>query len=284
MKKILIATDFSANATHAAEYGYRLAKQIKADIVLCNVVIVPAEMPQIGMVAWPMGEYEVLMEGSITELKKLMARLTADTDGFKPAITYVSETGIVTDVINNAITAHKIDFVITGTHGSSGFASFMLGNHNRDMIDHVVKPLILVPATTPLAPTKKIAFATDFTQPKKDLEYFNTMIVAAKLLKAEILLTHIYEEKQDSAEFQNWVEKFIAELSEKANYPEVYYRLVKNVSTENGLDWLCQYGQVDMLVMVHRPHSFFDNLLKGSHTKKMASHINIPLFVFPEKR
>ena len=46
MKKILIATDFSANAKHAAEYGYTIASQVKAGIILCNTFIVPAEMPR----------------------------------------------------------------------------------------------------------------------------------------------------------------------------------------------------------------------------------------------
>ncbi len=70
MKTVLISTDFSNIATHAAEYGYNLAKQIKADVILCNAVIVPAEIPQAGVVVWPMEEYSVLMEESAGELQK----------------------------------------------------------------------------------------------------------------------------------------------------------------------------------------------------------------------
>jgi hypothetical protein len=43
MKTILFPTDFSENAKHAIRYGYYLSRQIKADIVLCNAVIIPAE-------------------------------------------------------------------------------------------------------------------------------------------------------------------------------------------------------------------------------------------------
>ena len=64
MKKILIATDFSANAAHAAKYGYAIASQIKADVVLCNAFIVPAEVPQAGMLVWPQLEYDELVESS----------------------------------------------------------------------------------------------------------------------------------------------------------------------------------------------------------------------------
>jgi len=152
------------------------------------------------------------------------------------------------------------------------------------MIDSLTVPLLLVPATASNVPIKKIAFATDFKHPEKDLESFNDLIPMAKLLDADVLLTHVYDEKNQSPEFHKWVKQFLGELSNKANYPNIYYRLVKNSQTENGLNWLCEHGWIDLLAMVHRKHNFFGNLLNGSHTQKMADHITIPLLVFPERR
>jgi nucleotide-binding universal stress UspA family protein len=281
MKTLLFPTDFSANARHAAEYGYRLAKQIKANIVLCNAVTVPAEMPQAGFVVWPMEEYDILMDGSTDELKKLKAYLGHDREGFKPPISCINEVGTVADMVEGIIAKRKIDLVVMGTHGSSGLSSFILGNHSRVMIDGITRPLLLVPASAPTTPVKKIAFATDFKHPEKDLESINDLIPLAKSLEAEILLTHIYDEKNQSPEFHKWIKQFLVDLSNSANYPHIYYRLVKNNQTENGLDWLCEHGQIDMLAMVHRPHNFFDNLIKGSHTQKMAARISVPLLVFP---
>jgi len=281
MKTILLPTDFSANAKHAAEYGYRLAKQIKANVMLCNAVIVPAEMPQAGFIAWPMEEYDVLMDESADELRKLKAVLADDKDAFKPLISCFNEVGSTADVVNSIIAKKKIDLVVMGTHGRTGLSGFLLGNHSRMLIDSITKPLLLVPAQAPETSVKKIAFATDFKQPEKDLESIYDLIPLAKSLNAEILLTHIYDGKDQSPEFRKWIKHFLAELSDKADYPHIYYRLVKNDLAEKGLDWLCEHGEVDMLAMVHRPHNFFDNLLKGSCTQKMAAHISIPLLVFP---
>jgi nucleotide-binding universal stress UspA family protein len=47
MKKILIATDFSANAKHAAEYGYAIASQLKAGVILCNTSLITGLSPNI---------------------------------------------------------------------------------------------------------------------------------------------------------------------------------------------------------------------------------------------
>ncbi len=281
MKTILLPTDFSENAKHAVKYGYDLAKRIKANVALCNALIIPAEMPQAGFVVWPMGEYDLLMDESAEELKKLKAELSQDKDAFKPLISCYNEVGTTADVVNAIIAKKKIDMVVMGTHGSSGLSSFLLGNHSRMLIDNISKPLLIVPAQATDAPVKKIAFATDFKHPEMDLESIYDLIPLAKSLKAEILLTHISGEKDQTPEFSKWIEQFLIGVTDKTDFPYISYRLVKNDHTEPGLDWLCEHGQVDMLAMVHRPHNFFDNLIKGSYTQKIAAHISIPLLVFP---
>lgn len=283
MKTLLLPTDFSACATHAAEYGYNLARQINASVILCNAVIVPAEMPQAGLVVWPMDEFDLLLDASADALKHVKAHLenTTSKDGFQPSISCINKAGTVTDVVNNIIASGDIDLVLTGTHGSSGMSTFLLGNHSRNMIDGINKPLILVPPAAQIAPAKRIAFSTDLKHPKNDLASFYVLISIARLLDAEILVTHIYNEKFHSPEYHEWAKQSLKELTDHSNYPKIYYKSFKNSQTIDGLNWLCLHEQIDMLAMVHRQHNFLDNLLKGSHTQKMAGHLSIPLLVFP---
>ena len=286
MKTLLISTDFSKTATHATEYGYNLAKQIKADVILCNAVIVPVEIPQAGVVVWPTEEYNVLMEDSENELKSLTARLESKNSsaGINPAVKVITETGMLTDIVNVIVEDHQADMIIMGTHATSGAAHFLFGDHSRKMIDQTSKPLLLIPPQAQIASIKKIAFATDFKQPEKDLESIYNLVPFARLLNADILITHVNNEKYQLADFQNWLDQFLSELSNKADYPHIYYRIVKDSNTETGLEWLCGHGHIDMLVMVHRKHGFFDSIWNGSHTKKMAGQISIPLLVLPESR
>jgi nucleotide-binding universal stress UspA family protein len=281
MKTLLISTDFSKHAKHTAEYGYNLARQIKANIVLCNAVIVPAEAPQAGLVVWPMEESGELLYDSARELTHLKEHLEQanHTAYFQPVIRCINGPGTLTDVINHIIANHEIDLVIIGTHGNNGLSTFLLDNHSQNMINDTTKPLLLVPPTAVIAPIKKIAFATDFKRPDHDQEAIYALIALAKALNAEILLTHIDDEKDLSHQLKQRAEQFMIELSDKADYPNIYYRVVKNASAEKGLEWLCEHGQIDMLAMLHRPHSFFDNILRGSLTKKVANHIAIPFLV-----
>jgi len=279
MKKFLFPTDFSANATHALNYGYSLAKRVKANIIICNAVIEPAEVPQTGMVGWPMEESELLLEESSHALKLLREQLDEkeETVGFNPIIDTKNNAGTVIEMVNHLGHDNDIGLVIVGTHGSSGLNTLLLGNHSRQLIDNINRPLLLVPPSAPIKPIKKIAFATDFENPAKDLECIYQLILLARPLNAEILITNIFDEKE------NYHKEFMNELTNKADYPHIYYRFVKAYRPEAGLDWLCEHGQIDILAMVHRSHNFIDSLFRGSQTQKMANHIAIPLLVFPAK-
>jgi nucleotide-binding universal stress UspA family protein len=284
MKKLLFLTDFSTTAMHAAEYGYQFAKQIKADIVLGNAIIIPTEVPQSGMVAWPLEESDILLEDSEKGLKRLKAHLEQNdhSDTFRPAVTFASEAGTVTNAVDYFVKSQYIDLILMGTHHPGRLSSFIFGDHCKNVINSTNKPLLLIPPMAKFASIKKIAFATDFKNPDDDLKFIYTLISLARQLNAEILLTHIYNDKYQSPEFENWIKKFMVELADTANYSNIYYRMIKSAGTETGLDWLCEHGQVNMLATVHRQHGFFYNLLHGSDTKKMAAQVSIPLLVFQD--
>jgi nucleotide-binding universal stress UspA family protein len=285
MKKLLIATDFSANAKHAAEYGYQFAKQLKAGIFLCNSITVPGNVAMSGMTVWPQNERIALMDDSDEELKRLKKHLEhADhTDAFRPPVDYLNEVGTVRQTVNDAVFKQKVNMIIAGSHEPDIMGAFLLGNHANELIEFCIKPLLIIPNTAEFKPVKKIAFATDFKNPDDDLEQIYQLIDFARLLDAEILLTHIYDGSGPLAKLEKHIEQFLIEISNKANYPQIYYRIIKQDIIELGLDWLCEHSQIDMLAMVHRKHDFLDSILKGSHTKKMAGHITIPLLIFPGK-
>ena len=283
MKTILVSTDLSENARHAAGFGYQLAKLMKANLVLCNAVTIPAEVPEAGMIAWPLEEYDVLMDDSKEALKQLKDELEqSDQPGrFNPKITCVNQDGTLVDVVNEITAKQPIDLVVIATHTHSGLSGLILGDHSQRMISESKTPLLLVPPSASIGDIKKIAFATDFKHPAEDLDHIYTLVPLARALKAEILLTHVYDERDTEHVFQKQIAPFLTALSNKADYPHIYYRIVKNNSTEAGLNWLCRHGRVDMIAMVHRPHNFFDGLINGSHTKKVANNIDVPLLVYP---
>jgi nucleotide-binding universal stress UspA family protein len=285
MKNLLCPTDFSDIAMHTSQYAYHLATLTGADMILCNAVTIPAYAPQAGVVVWPMEEEDLLIEDSKDELKHIKSILDAypHEGADKPVVNCICEPGSVKDVVNRVAHKNHIDLIVAGTHGAGGLSTLLLGNHSKQLIEDTKCPLLLVPPGAKTKPIKKIAFATDFKDPENDLACLYTLICLARPLRADILITHISDDEHPSQAFQRKIKHFITDVSNKANYPHIYYRKIEDNDIQAGLLWLCEHGQIDILAMIHKSHTFLDRLFAGSQTKKIVGHIPLPLLVFPEQ-
>ncbi|UKT64746.1 universal stress protein [Pedobacter mucosus] len=281
MKNLLVLTDFSSLAKHAAEYAYSLAKKINADIILCNAVIVPAEMPQAGLVVWPMEESSVLEEESTGELEKLKEHLKkADpTHDKKPQIGIMNQSGYLQDVVGGLIADELIDFVVMGTHGD-GVGGFLLGNHTRNMIESLSVPLLLVPSKVSIAPFKNIYFASDLSDPHGDSVFLKQLISLASAFKAEISIAHISTPKTVARDISEKTKAMVFDFSSDLGYPGIHFIRINADKAIEGLDKLMSHAPMDLLVMVHREKSFLAGLLNGSLTEKLANDLNFPMLIF----
>lgn len=281
MSTILIPTDFSPAAYNAANYSLHLAEKIKAGIKLCNAIKVPAESALAGQVAWPLEDYTSLKKNAEVELEYLAKKLTHDAElidsanTYQPGIQYCSGVGEVADYVRNIVDEEDINVVVMGMSGAGILSRLFLGSNSRKMINKSDFPLLLIPATATFKGIKKIAFATDLSS--QDLLILQSLAGFAKHFNADILLTHIIDSNTDRKQ----VDKFLSDVTCKIDYPNIYYRGIKNMGVNEGLNWLTDNVKIDMLVMVHRQQPFFTWLLNSSYTQQLAKDIHLPLLVFP---
>jgi nucleotide-binding universal stress UspA family protein len=285
MKKVLIATDFSENAKNAAIFGYKLAVQTKSDVEICTAMIIPAEIPQASVIVWPMEEYHVIEEGALNELKQLKKILEAKhADGdFKPNVSFKAEPGTATDVIKTLAAQDHVELIIAGTHGAGGLSGLMLGNHARNMIDATPAPLLLIPSGFKFSPVKTIAVALDMKHKGDDFATITALQPLATLMDATMQLVHVCHGGENTDEAEIYLAEMVQEVKQIAGYAKTSSLIIKQAPTETGLNWLCNFGNVDMLAMVHHHRGLLASLFTGSHTKKMAGHIALPLLVIPAK-
>jgi len=284
MKTFLFLTDFSANATYAAEYGHHLASKMGANIVLCNALNVLDQLPQEEFVAWQMEGEDISLDLSNTELIDLKRHLEySHASGFNPKIQRINYSGSVEDVIQNTIEKYKIDMIVMGTHESGSLRNILLSNHNQMMIKETTVPLLLVPPSAPKTNIKRIAFATDLKYVDVDLEYIFSLVKLAKLVDADILITHIGGDLQLSPLADQQKERLLTRISNEADYPHVYYKFLNNGSVKDGLESLCDSEQISILAVVPRKRNFIESLISPSLTQKIVKHLSVPLLVFPPR-
>nr|WP_294945313.1 universal stress protein [uncultured Mucilaginibacter sp.] len=274
MKTILVPTDFSPAANNAAKYAFNVAKQVNANIKLCNAIKVPAESVIAAQVAWRLEDKTSLKDAAEAELIYLAEVLESNSDGgFQPTVRYSTGVGDVTDYVRNLVDDDRINMVVMGMSGANVFSKFVLGSNTRDLINKADFPLLLIPKHHLYKPIKKIGFATDLSA--TDIEALHSVANFARYFNAQILVSHVMDVPADS---QKQVDVFLSEVTCKVDYPNIYYRSLQNDGVNAGLNWLTEHGQIDMLVMIHRNHGIFDI----GHTQKLAVKSKVPLLVLPE--
>jgi nucleotide-binding universal stress UspA family protein len=287
MKTIIVPTDFSAQADNAARYAIGIAREMKRDVKLCHALFVPIELPMADPGLWPLEDYAFLKDAAAKQLEGLAVELEDAIDDaakgpastHKPAISFDNEIGPVTDVVVNYMADENSSLVVMGISGTGGFADLIMGSKSKDLVDKADFPVLLIPGCAVFKGIKTIIFATDLSE--GDIDVIKSIADVARVFKSEIRIYHITGEKYDRNEKRNQADAFMEKLRDEEHYSNIFYHHFRGMNINDGLEWLCEHGKIDLLAMVHRPHSLLYRLLTGCHTHHMARHIKIPLLVFP---
>lgn len=138
----------------------------------------------------------------------------------------------------------------------------------------------IIPPTVKIGPVKNIGFATDFNDPDSDMKFIKQLVELAKVIKAEVFIVHVCLKGDDGPEFEKSVEKILLDICCDNNYPKIQYKAIKNAKEKQGLDWLIDTGEIDLLVVIHHHQDFFERLIKRSLSSKLASNLSIPLLIY----
>lgn len=141
MKKILIAIDDSPASEKIAEQGFKLGKQLDAEIALLSVVDTQFLTTEGGVTA---GE---LVNTIKTDFKK-SHQILIDKLPQKNKIWTFVEQGKPFEEILKVADEWEADLIVLGTHGRTGLSHVIMGSVAEKVIRHSTKPLFVIPNKT----------------------------------------------------------------------------------------------------------------------------------------
>jgi len=277
-------TDFSAGAESAASYALNLAQKANANLLICNMFLVPYTEPMTMQMAWPEESVNTIEEDSTAELMDLVARLNNILDyhpegvGFRPEITYACKAGDISSILKEISTEYDLLMGVIAQHNGGKSINFMFDDHARKIIEKANFPVLIAPEKLGFKGFNKIAFATDLST--SDLTVLQALSALSKSFDSEIVVTHINDEDALDDNEEKRVEHFFARVSAEINNPKISFRTTKSNSVTRGLDWLAVNTNIDLMVLVHRKRNFLYRLLEGSVTHRMSANIFKPLLIF----
>ena len=147
MKNILLPTDFSKNSLNAAKFAIEFFKEEECAFHLLNTYT-PAIVHSRFMAATIHGgllEDNVRSE-SESGLEEFLNQINTYYKYPQHSFNCVSSFNLLTEEIKELVEAKDIDFIVTGTKGSSGFEEVFLGSNTVRIIKAVrTCPILAVP-------------------------------------------------------------------------------------------------------------------------------------------
>jgi nucleotide-binding universal stress UspA family protein len=262
MKKILVATDFSACATNAMEYAMDLAKVLKAEVCALHAIGSFEGVFNNTYNALYIEEYH---NSKRQALVNWAATFTTRESFRSVPVTTSTEVGSVSAVIVKYIDANPVEMLVMGTMGSSGIAG-IFGSNASTMVEKTRIPTLIVPLESKYAVHPVVTLATDFSSPPsgEDVTALNDLLDALEAKKLFVV---------NVVEAAAWTTNEAGEIAMKERYPraELEFRYIKEDTPTEGIVNFISGSQTDIVCLVKRHHGLVYRLFNTSTVNKVLN-------------
>jgi len=275
MKRILFPTDFSEAATNGFVHALEFANLVQGELVLLHAFELPVFdnqfFPENYMIIYEsveLSKFEMFKD----EIPKLRSIAQERRLG-NIKMTHRLMDGSLLYNINKSIKEDKIDYVVMGTEGASGWSEFFSGTNTGNVLAEINVPILSIPVNAKYKKIETIGFTTRFRP--KDKKALKKVVKLAKMAGAAVKCLYVKTSKTDveKATIKNWEEDFAEE-------PIEFFVIESDEVKETILDFIL-LKEIDMLTMLTYKRTFLEGLFHPSLTKKFANNFDVPIFAIP---
>jgi len=280
MNRILIPIDFSENAERALS-----AAKIIADKELTELLILHAYQPYIpdvsvmpGSVLPGIGSPDYSYIGDDLEANfRHQLNGYVDTiiaEGYKAEAIW--SVGGVQSAVEDAISEHKPDLIVTGRTGTGGFLDKLIGTSATHIALHSPCPVLIIPPQTEPKKFREVVYATQLEYSENDI--LREVFVLMNKLGSRLTLLKVNADHQPDIQPDNqYLDEIKSEFS--IGNDTVVYRDSKSVL--DGIESYCDEINADLLIMSTRERSFIEEfLINPSVTRKLVVDTHVPLLIY----
>lgn len=281
MKNILLPTDFSENSWNAIKFAINFLKNSNCNFYLLHVnrlsALVESDTPYI-----PTQDVveDVYIKPSKTQLRKVLRRILEQFPNIKSHRFYtLTDYDFFIESIRKQVEENKIDTIVMGTKGATGFDKLIVGSNTGDVITKVKCTTLVVPENAKFESLNEIAFPTDFS-----LTYgIETLQPLSELLdhyNSSLRILHIGK-KHEALNFSQKKNKEL--LEDYFSQQEYSFHFLTSKKVEETIQCFVESRDINMVVMVAKNLNYFQQILFHSKVEEISYHTDVPFLVLHEK-
>lgn len=272
MKLILVATDFSAAASNAADYAADMALSIGADLLLLHVWRTPVYLPDVPEAS----SLVAFISGNESRMEELKRHLQNRTNQRVNIASEVKE-GLFFKELKNTCDSLKPYAVVMGSQGTTVADHLFFGSNTIHAMQHLLWPLITVPLGGQFSHVKKIGLAVDFDKviEQAHVEDIKKM-VAGFDVQLHILNTGHKNDYQPGIVLKT-------ERIRKMFLPvKLQFHFITEGKTDEGIIHFVEANKLDLLIVLPGRHRFLKKIFHTSFAKQMILHSHTPVLSLHE--
>jgi len=277
MKKLLVLTDFTPNASHAEVAALHLAVKLGYSILLYHTLPYIPFIPSDSGGPYAAETVGVLFGASKERLMQeadKLREITVMTPVKAVNIQEKSGEGNLGDVINELTADPEIEMVIMGGRSGGALEHIFSGSDTNAVISKARRPVLIIPAHVAWHIPRKVIFATDFGI--NDIKAVSYLQELSLRLQFTLHIVHMVHHGEVLTEIGAEV-AFREYLDEQ----QLQYTQVSAGNVHTGLRAYCDEQGAHLLAMAHHQHSFVSRLLGHSETMALIDDQTLAVLVFP---
>ncbi len=279
MKHILIPTDFSNASYNALEYAVQLFINDACTFYVLNTytpVALYTSTIYDNHTALNIDLGEIYKNNSLERLETVIDKVKYAYPNSKHIFTPIASYNVLTLEIDEIVTTSNIDAIVMGTSGASGLKEVFIGSQTMHVVKDAKVPVIGVPEGYTYKALKDILFATDYRTGthQKGLSLLEEL--CRKHISRLIFLNAYFGLSLDEEQLEN-KESLDTYFERDAHINEIADGMTVLEAVE---DFQSKHS-IDLLVLVHNKHSFFENLLFTPVVNKIVHHAALPFMILP---
>lgn len=273
MKNILVPIDFSDASFNAISYAASLANAFSVGLTLVHAYTGTSGFDESAEATG----HDSIKELKTTNEKFLKKEMERFSKKFTVKIDNLVKKGSPVKVINEVVQQVQPGLIIMGMKGK-GESNSIFGSTTTSIIDKISVPLLVVPFKTSYQSINTVTLASDFSD-EKLLNNFTILEQFISRFNSFIQILNV-QTGASGLTTEEMADKMKTGLQWNQN--NYSFNIIKENDIEDGINKFLKKHPSDLLVMVAKEHSFIEQVVGISHTKKMTLQTEIPLLILHE--
>jgi len=281
MKKLLLLTDFTENSAHAAVSACNLCIKLNTDMLLYHSVqympIVPdfangSAVTETNSIIF--NDCQEKLQQELSHLEEFIAEAGSTTH---PKLSFLNGEGNLGDNVRTITGREDIHMVVMGGRAGGSIDHLLTGSETTGVINHALKPVLIVPFSAELNSLKKIVMATDFNA--ADIEALDFLSDLAEDLNAQVEVVHVVKPGSVITDLEP--ELLFRRHLNTLNPERVTYRQLTGTDIGKLLSQHCHNTHAGLLAVTHQRHGWLSRLLGRSESETLLGMGELAVLVFP---